>query len=113
MTHLRLNYIHRYRDRLGKLRHYARLPGRRKIPLPGLPGSAEFMEAYQEAIAGDASARAGAGANRVKPGTVSAAIASYLGSAAFANLAPGTRRQRRSILERFPREHGEKRLGLY
>jgi integrase len=113
MTNFRLKYVHTYIDRLGKRRHYARLPGRRKVPLPGFPGSADFMTAYQAALAGHAPRpRDGAGAERVQPGTVSAAVSSYLGSAAFANLALGTQRMRRNILERFRREHGGKRLAL-
>jgi hypothetical protein len=42
MTHIRLSYIHAFRDRHGKVRHYFRRSGKR-LPLPGLPGSDEFM----------------------------------------------------------------------
>src|SRR5262249_11895249 len=52
--------------------------------------------------------RVGRGANRSWPGTVNAAVAGYFGSLAFANLAEGTRRIRRQILERFRAEHGDK-----
>src|SRR5262245_15445903 len=53
MTKIRLPYIHEFRDRHGKVRRYARPPGRKQTPLPGAPGSAEFMEAYQAALAGE------------------------------------------------------------
>ena len=53
LPHLKLKYIHRFRDRHGKTRHYFRRPGFKGTALPGLPGSAEFMEAYQAALAGD------------------------------------------------------------
>jgi hypothetical protein len=43
MTRLRLEYVHEYRDCRGKLRRYFRRPGFKQIPLPGPPGSAEFM----------------------------------------------------------------------
>src|SRR5260370_24016061 len=71
------------------------------------------MAAYQAALAGHAPGRrGGAGADRVQPGTVSAAVSSYLASAAFENLAAGTQRSRMNILERFRRERGDKRLAL-
>jgi integrase len=111
MTKMRLKYIHEFRDRHGRIRRYARPPGRPKVPLPGLPGSAEFMGAYQAAIAGETPHPA-IGASRTTPGTINAAVVSYYGSAAFANLAPGTRRQRRYLLDRFRAEHGDKPVAL-
>jgi hypothetical protein len=57
LPHLKLKYIHRFRDRHGKTRHYFRRPGFKGTALPGLPGSAEFMEAYQAALAEEASRR--------------------------------------------------------
>ena len=52
MTRLRLSYIHEFRDRHGKLRHYFRRRGSKLVPLPGLPGSDQFMIAYQAALDG-------------------------------------------------------------
>ena len=69
MTKLPLRYVNEYRDVRGKLRRYFRRPGHKRIPLPGLPGSDEFMAAYQAAVAGVA---APPGINRTKPGTVNA-----------------------------------------
>lgn len=111
MARIRLKYVHEFRDRHGRLRRYVRLPGRPKTPVPGIPGSAEFMEAYQLALAGEASP-VEIGASRTIAGTVNAAVVSYYGSAAFANLAPGTQRMRRNILERFRADHGDKRIAL-
>ena len=82
VTKIRLSYIHEYRDRHGRLRRYARLPGRKKVVLPGVPGSPEFMAAYEAALAGDAPPQA-IGSARTKPGTVNAAVASYFGSVAL------------------------------
>jgi hypothetical protein len=73
--------------------------GFKKVPLPGLPGSEEFMAAYQQALACTQPQQIGA--DRTKPGTVNAAIAGYYTCGAFRNLAPTTQQQRRSILERF------------
>jgi integrase len=109
LTSLRLKFVNRFRDRHGKLRHYFRRPGFRRAALPGLPGSAEFMAAYQAALAGKtASQHVEIGAARSKPGSVAAAVAAYFGSIDFNSLAPATQRDRRLILERFREIHGEK-----
>jgi hypothetical protein len=47
MTRIKLKYVNEYIDRHGKVRRYFRRPGSRAIPLPGLPGSIEFIAAYQ------------------------------------------------------------------
>ena len=103
-------YVHGYVDRHGKPRHYLRRPGRKEIPLPGLPWSTEFMDAYEAALS--YAAPVIIGAKRTKPGTVEEAVARYLGSAAFNSLAPSTQAMRRRILERLRVEHCEKRLRL-
>jgi hypothetical protein len=50
VTKLPLRYVNEYRDVRGKVRRYFRRPGYKRIPLPGLPGSDEFMSAYQAAL---------------------------------------------------------------
>jgi integrase len=112
MTGLRLRYVNAFRDRHGRLRHYFRRPGCKSVTLPGLPGSVEFMEAYQAALAGETAPRLEIGASRTKPGTVAALTVGYFNSLAFHILAPETKRTRRNILERFRAEHGEKRVAL-
>lgn len=53
MARIRLKYVTTDRDRHGNARHYFRKRGMaRKVRLPGLPGSDEFMAAYQAALAG-------------------------------------------------------------
>jgi hypothetical protein len=99
-------YVHGYVDRHGKPRHYLRRPGRKDVPLPGLPYSTEFMDAYQAAIANTVPPIIGL--NRSKPGSLNEAVARYLGSAAFAELATLTQKNRRAILERLRLEHGDK-----
>ena len=103
-----LKYVHGFVDRHGHARHYFRRNGKR-IPLPGLPGSAEFMSAYQAAL--DNATPAQIGAKRTKPGSVNAALVAYYGSLEFRSLAPGTQSMRRAILERFRAKHGEKSIG--
>lgn len=97
-------------DRHGKPRYYLRRPGFKRVPLPGLPWSPEFMTAYEAAMKG--SSRVEIGASRTKPGTVATAVVSYFNSWVFRNLAAETRRTRKNILERFRAEHGDKRITL-
>jgi hypothetical protein len=100
-------YVNGFVDRHGRPRFYFRRRGFKKIPLPGLPWSPEFMAAYERALAAP---KGGIGINRSKPGSVSAAIAGYFASAAFQSLAPASAKARRRILERFRCDHGDKRI---
>lgn len=104
---VRLRHVHVFSDRLGKPRAYLRLPGQKSVPLPGVPGSPEFMTAYYAAIAGFAIEPKAIGETRSAPGSVSAAIASYYTDNSFLVLSPGTRAMRRAILERFRAVHGQ------
>ena len=54
MTKLKLKHGNEFRDRHGRVRRYFRRPGCKSVSLPGLPGSAEFMAAYQAALTGTA-----------------------------------------------------------
>jgi integrase len=74
---------------------YFRRRGLPRIRLPGIVGSAEFMDAYAQAIAA-APLPIGAG-KRSKPGSVSEAVA-------------GTPRKRRALLEGFREDHGHRQL---
>ena len=60
--------------------------GSQRVPLPGLPGSQEFMDAYQGALA-DIEPRK-RGADRFTPGTVAAAMATYKSYGPFTASAP-------------------------
>ena len=66
------------------------------------------MRAYEAAI-GNAEPIV-IGASRAKVGTVAATVGMMLASVAFADLADGTQRLRRNILERFREAHGDKRI---
>jgi len=113
VARIKLQYVNSFRDRHGRVRNYFRRPGCKSIALPDLPGSAEFTDAYQAALAGAAVQHREIGANRTKPGTINAAIAAYYKNGAFTKgLAPETQRMRRNILEHFRAEHGEKRIAL-
>jgi integrase len=108
MANIRLKFVKAYIDQRGKVRHYVRRAGRRLIPLPGLPGSDEFMEAYGRATA--AMPRVEVASTRTGTDSIAAMIAGYLSSAAFANLAVASRREYRRILESLRRDFGNLRI---
>jgi integrase len=109
-------YVHSFIDKLrGRVivRYYYRRGGKR-IPLPGLPWSDEFMLAYAAASAmfkqqqQDAPVSAPA-----KPGSVDALILAFFVSPKFLGIpAPATRRTYRQILEAFAKKHGRKPVAL-
>ena len=122
MAMLRLKYVNSFVDRHGRRRHQCRIPGRKSFALPGLPGSAEFMEAYQAALAfASAADNLEIGASRTKAGTVNAARVAYYKSKKYfiSPLAPATQRMRRNILDGFcarqapsGQTYGDKRIAL-
>ena len=105
MTTIRLAFVQEFADRHGRVRRYFRRPGFQRIPLPGLPGSAEFMAAYQAALGGP---RGPIGVTRTLPGTIDALVVLYYASVEFSTLAPITRSTYRNVIERFRTEHGDK-----
>ena len=112
---IRLKFIHQWVDKRNggaKPRYYFRRPGFARIALPGLPGSTEFMSAYQAALTGQALPRPMIGASRTKAGSLGAVIVSYMSAPSFLSLKDGTRQTYRLILERFRCEHGEKPVAL-
>lgn len=94
-------WVHGFIDRHGKARFYFRRDGFKKIPLPGLPWSPEFMEAYTSAVAGQ---QAPIGAAKVVPGSIRAVAASYYTSGEYLAMKSNSRGVRRNIIERFCRE---------
>jgi integrase len=96
-------YVHGFIDRHGKARFYFRRAGFKKVQLPGLPWSPEFMAAYHNAMAEKPALNIGA--NRVVPRSIRALAIAYYDSAAFKALDPGsTQGVYRNIIDRFCRE---------
>jgi integrase len=116
MTVLRLRHVNGFRNRdrkNGRMRYYFRYRGQKAIPLPGLPGSEEFMAAYAAALARLHEAIPEIGASRTLPGTINALVVDYYRSDEWQNgLAEETRKTRRRIIERFREKHGNKRVAL-
>ena len=101
MTSLRLKYVKAYVDRHGKARHYFRRPGFMSIALPDLPGSRDFMAAYQAALSGATAPARQIGVERTKAGSFSSLIVAYYGSSDFRTLRPITQSTYRNAIERF------------
>jgi len=99
-------FVQGFIDRHGRRRFYFRRPGFKRMPLPGLPWSPEFMAAYEEALAGQIMQ---IGGSRVRPGTMRALAISYYNSLGFRSLKPSSQAIYRRIIDRFCREHGDKR----
>src|SRR5262249_44223471 len=89
-----------YINRHGKVDTYFRRRGQPLVRLPGLPGSPEFMAAYNEVLGSPViQVKAEPGASRTKAGSVSAVIAGYLGSVEFHSLRASSIAQYMRILE--------------
>jgi integrase len=104
MTRIRLEYVHEYRDRHGKVRRYVRRRGFPRAPLPGLPGSEEFLRAYQDAISGQAPPAP----SPHKEGTLAAVALSFYRSAEFKNLKPSSRETYRLVLDPITKRDGHR-----
>ena len=100
-------YTHGFIDRHGKPRFYFRKAGFKKMPLPGLPWSPEFMAAYEHALAGHPGP---IGGNRTIPGTMRALAVSYFQSSEFTSLRPSSQKSYRSVIDAFCGQHGDKRV---
>jgi integrase len=100
-------YVHGFIDRHGRPRFYFRRAGFKKIPLPGLPWSPAFMEAYETALAGQPLQ---IGSARTRPGTVRALAVSYFNSPDFRSLRPSSQAIYRGIIDRFCTQYGDNRI---
>ncbi|MGE4063608.1 MAG: tyrosine-type recombinase/integrase [Rhodospirillaceae bacterium] len=99
-------YVSEFQDRHGKWRYRARRTGFATLYFRAAPGTVDFENEYRAWRDGLPRVETGIGADRVRVGSVSDAIARYYRSTDWAGLAPGTQRMRRNILERFRQEHG-------
>ncbi len=106
MTRIRLKYVNEYRDRHGRIRRYFRRPGCRAIPLPGIPGSIEFMQAYQAALA--IASPPPPSIRHVIPGSLAALASGYLRSADFANLSHSSQQSYQVALKPILAGHGHR-----
>lgn len=106
MAKIKLRYVHEYLDQTGKMRRYFR-KGKTRIMLPGFPGSAEFMSAYQAALA----AQPVPSKPQVE-GSFAKLVTEFYGSNLFLNLKPSSRRIYRSALDPLSKEHGHRGVSM-
>ena len=99
-------FVHAFLDQHGKPRFYFRRAGFKKVPLPGLPWSPDFMAVYETALAGQPLQ---VGSARTKPGSLRALAVSYFNSIGFRTRAPSTQSIHRNIIDRLCEQHGDKR----
>jgi site-specific recombinase XerD len=107
MANLPLKYVQQFVDRHLHPRFYFRRPGFKRVALPGMPGSSEFMAAYAEALAAGEPAPP-VGLRQIRPGTINALAVSYFNSRDFRKLAPSTQSSYRGIIDRLCEEDGDK-----
>ena len=110
MTRIRLRYVDRFVDRHGHVRHYFRRPGCKRIALPGVPGSDEFMAGYKSSTCRRGRARLRP-KSRGEPGTFSRLAVQYFVSPEFLRLRSRTQYVYRLVIGRFLAEHGHRRVG--
>ena len=122
MAEITLQYLNRFYDVRGKLRYQFRRKGHKRVTIKGLPGSAEFMEAYQALLerTGGSPMVGEIGAGRTKTGTIDALVVAYYKHDAFTKgLAKATQKMRRPIIGHFRefktpiggRRYGENHIG--
>ena len=93
MPKRKLPFLNYERDRHGVRRYYVRVRHGRRIPIPGEYLSAEFMAAYQAALAGSPKPSA-----RMPKGTMNWLVARWRESSDWSEAAMATRKQRENIL---------------
>ena len=96
-------FLYRDLDRQGAVRWRLRAPHRPTTTIKGTYGSEEFAANYRAAMEGTPVERKTIGAH----GTIGAIAHSYLRSAAFADLAPSTRRNRRALIDQLVISYGK------
>src|ERR1700737_1655298 len=106
MARIKLRYVNEFVDRHGKVRYYFRRPGSRSVKLPGLPGSIEFMDAYQAALASVAPPPPSS--KHVIRGSLAEIAGAYFRSAPFANLSQSSQRLYRVALKPVLAAHGHR-----
>lgn len=101
-----LKHVQAFQDRHGRWRHYFRRAGYPRIALPGHPGSPEFMDAYNAAMAMQPVLRSGASL----PGSFGRMIEDYFRSPDFLSTRETSQKVTKGILDRFAKEYGDREV---
>src|SRR6516165_847810 len=109
MTKINLYFVQAFCSK-GRRYYYFRRRGEKRIKLPGLPGSKEFMEAYSIAVGRTSS---NIGASKHAKGSVAALIGKYFETSHFKEeIGEHTRCQIRQGLNKFREEFGANPVAL-
>ena len=108
MASIKLKYVVEDVDRHGNVRIYFRRRGQKKIRLHGMPGSQEFMAAYQLALSGAFPAKRNDGPAKAERGSLKWLCETYYMTQEYRQLDDRTKRVRRNILDDVCRRHGNK-----
>lgn len=104
MTLIKLRYIDRFVDRHGRERFYFRRDRGPRIPLPGRPGTPEFMAAYERATVGEMPHKGPK--QRGAPGSFDRLVQDYFASPEYLRLAHSSQKSYRSVIERLVIDEG-------
>jgi len=88
----------------GKVYYYVRRKGHPQVRVAGLPGTAEFMASYQEAIVSTPPRREA----RWRAGTFGKLVLDFYESIEFANLKPTSKQQYARVLDPVVLKHGHR-----
>jgi integrase len=99
---VRLKHVDRFKDRHGQTRHYFRKGKGARKPLPGKPGSEEFMLAYQAAL--DDESTPMPARSRGAPGTFDRLVQDYYASPNYLRMTPSTQRNYQLVIDRLVRD---------
>lgn len=102
-----LKHVQRMIDRHGHERFYFRKPGLPRVTLPGKPGDATFLSAYQAAVNG-APLPVTARDLGAPKGTFARLIDDYFDSPRFLRTRASSQGVTKRILDRFARDHGHR-----
>jgi integrase/recombinase XerD len=108
MVRIKLKYLTSDVDRHGNVRWYVRLAGRPKIRIRGLPGSSEFMTAYQAAVSEIPNNNASIKYRSPKSGSFGYTCLAYYASTTFKALDGSTQNWRRKYLDAICEMEGDK-----
>ena len=110
MIKIKLKFLIEDVDRHGKVRLYVRLPGHQKIRIREIPGTSEFMTAYQNAITGIDFKNRRTKYKSPAQGSFGYVCLAYYASGIFKALDVSTQKWRRRSLDEICKHHGDSRI---
>lgn len=104
MTAVRLRHVDKFRDRHGLTRYYYRRGKGARTPLPGAPGSKEFLEAYQNLQHAEPLYKKLSNSQAAAPYTFEWLAEKYLESQSFISLGERTQYNKKLSISKLFRE---------